>query len=574
MKKQTIEKVFKRYTGILDTILEANNENNKAELTSSIEHVKTYVNTEVDNLFKEYEYIEDASAFINFSEKIGNILKDVQTKVSLINEDISLKNEICLGDKEPLEYIENIIAEINKDLYFDTHSNRWVLPATPDLDKFITLYGYKFYIKRVKALPAQQENGGVKPLLLDSSLLIGRPDFNYSKDVQLKDYEIDDVLSELAENVSSKEIDEDTKEIIAIPDADAYNNGNEENKEPQDEPLNESCNNLEVDFDDKFFEETTTSDGYHWDYYGLSWALEDNIVFESVVKRINDFPLQYTRETVEKYFYGKLYNIFLVIQNSDKNKVIEQVKLSHLKPHTKEYDIYVKNILKYKILANDLYEPRAYAKQSKLTSFLSDLLVSRIAIFNEYKTSWEMCFNMFKSLNLDKKKKEIIDDLYSKYICIMTNKDNILDVSIIRFNNFMNIIGKTSKDMDMNIVYDIDKVLTLLNIEINTLFNELVTVYVNENNIDSKSNFDIVEDTYNIINSHLNFLGKESETNAKILNERFNFDNSNIILKIISSIIEEANTKNMAEYKNYLGLYHKKTASSIWNKIKKIFTKN
>ena len=68
MKKETIEKLFKRYIGIFDNVVFNNNGYHLPE------YLTNEIYSQVDDLFNEYENIEKIADYIGFSKKIVKIL--------------------------------------------------------------------------------------------------------------------------------------------------------------------------------------------------------------------------------------------------------------------------------------------------------------------------------------------------------------------------------------------------------------------------------------------------------------------------------------------------------------------
>ena len=74
MKKETIEKLFKRYISIFDNVV---NQTTGKHLDQSIIYE---INSNVDLIFKEYEQIETIKQFNMFSKNILDIIQKIIKK--------------------------------------------------------------------------------------------------------------------------------------------------------------------------------------------------------------------------------------------------------------------------------------------------------------------------------------------------------------------------------------------------------------------------------------------------------------------------------------------------------------
>ena len=91
MKKETIEKLFKRYIGILDNVVFNNNGYHLPE------YLTNEIYSQVDDLFNEYENIEKIADYIGFSKKIEKIIEKTIKNASEITTFSYKKNwrNIC-----------------------------------------------------------------------------------------------------------------------------------------------------------------------------------------------------------------------------------------------------------------------------------------------------------------------------------------------------------------------------------------------------------------------------------------------------------------------------------------------
>ena len=143
MKKETIEKLFRRYIGIYDDVV----------FRTTGEHISeneiNTVNDQVDQLFKEYEHVETLNDFTQFTKKIQEILTNTTESASKLNKEQWEKsvNEICWKfNNDPFGLIQERLDYVTKNIQVDKKDpNKFYIPADPDLEKIGKKYGIKYY---------------------------------------------------------------------------------------------------------------------------------------------------------------------------------------------------------------------------------------------------------------------------------------------------------------------------------------------------------------------------------------------------------------------------------------------
>lgn len=143
MKKETIEKLFRRYIGIYDDVV----------FRTTGEHISeneiNTVNDQVDQLFKEYEHVETLNDFTQFTKKIQEILTNTTESASKLNKDQQEKtlNEIYWRfNNDPFGLIQERLDYVTKNIQVDKKDlNKFYIPADPDLEKIGKKYGIKYY---------------------------------------------------------------------------------------------------------------------------------------------------------------------------------------------------------------------------------------------------------------------------------------------------------------------------------------------------------------------------------------------------------------------------------------------
>lgn len=380
MKKETIEKLFRRYIGIYDDVV----------FRTTGEHISeneiNTVNDQVDQLFKEYEHVETLNDFNQFTKKIQEILTNTTESASKLNKEQQEKtlNEIYWKfNNDPFGLIQKRLDYVTKNIQVDKQDpNKFYISADPDLEKIGKKYGIKYY---------------------------------YTYDP------------------STYVTPEELKEII---------NKKEEEQQKYDESK-----------------------------------------IQSIIKHINEIPLQFCIETINKYFDKDLLLPLLFVKNDAKNKIIKYaISLS-----TFDKDLLVENF--------KLFDDNVIIKLSKIYFEESEKCIEKYFIENFIKTipSREKILNYHFELweeyikNLNKKQQK---ELKKKIQIIKTYKDDLTDASLIRFQNITNLLN-----INNNILYDIIKIETTL------LINELETLKFKngELNIYNEKYSNIINELFNTI---------------------------------------------------------------------------
>lgn len=143
MKKETIEKLFRRYIGIYDDVV----------FRTTGEHISeneiNIVNNQVDQLFKEYEHVETLNDFYSFTKKIQEILTNTAESASKLNKEQQEKtlNEVYWRfNNDPLGLIQERLDYTTKNIQVDKRDpNKFYIPVDPDLEKIGEKYGIRYY---------------------------------------------------------------------------------------------------------------------------------------------------------------------------------------------------------------------------------------------------------------------------------------------------------------------------------------------------------------------------------------------------------------------------------------------
>ena len=143
MKKETIEKLFRRYIGIYDDVV----------FRTTGEHISeneiNTVNDQVNQLFKEYEHVETLNDFTQFTKKIQEILKNTSESASKLNKEQWEKsiNEICWKfNNDPFGLIQERLDYAVKHIQVDKNDpNKFYIPADFDLLRIGKNYGIRYY---------------------------------------------------------------------------------------------------------------------------------------------------------------------------------------------------------------------------------------------------------------------------------------------------------------------------------------------------------------------------------------------------------------------------------------------
>lgn len=412
MKKETIEKLFKRYISIFDDVV------NQTTGTHLDQTIVNEINSEVDLLFKEYEQMSNLTEFNSFSEKIQNIINKVLKESKLLNKafiEKELQKRFNLFESNPFVYIENEVNNTINKIIPNTNGDYYI-PANPYLES-ITRKGYNIIFRSNK-------------------------------------------IKEHIDKVSAKYKTE--RDLII-----------KENEQ----------------------------------LYAVSVT--------KALQELNDYPIQFCKETFEKYFYDKWDSKLLVLPNSIKNYILIDAINLGLKPHTEEYEKAVDLIFTSKEQFRHSIATTKWDYLNDLKyNFINKNLVSRVEIINLFIQSWESL--IFKNENLSK---NIKNDLLRKYSIIFNNIDKISDTSIIRFYVFMNNFngGGSYKLLDRFVESLADNsyltmIANLVNIELTLLINELETIKFDK----EQGGFISNEKKYsNIINEYYKIFGDTKSSNDK-----------------------------------------------------------
>lgn len=369
MKKETIEKLFRRYIGIYDDVV----------FRTTGEHISeneiNTVNDQVDQLFKEYEHVETLNDFTQFTKKIQEILKNTSESAGKLNKDQWEKsvNEICWRlNNDPFGLIQERLDYAAKHIQVDENNpNKFYIPADSDLEKIGKKYGIKYC---------------------------------YTYDP------------------STYVTPEELKKI------------NDKKEEEQQ----------------KYFESE----------------------IQSIINHINEIPLQFCIETINKYFDKDLLLPLLFVKNDAKNKIIKYA----ISLPTIDKDLLIEE---FKSLNDNVIikiSKIGFGENAKyfIENFIKTI-PSREKILNYHFELWE---EYIKYLNKKQQK-----ELKKKIQIIKTYKDNLSDASVIRFQNVTNLLNDSSiyeayKDLSDTFAIRFQNVTNLLNvkIEITLLINELETL--------------------------------------------------------------------------------------------------
>jgi len=425
MKKETIEKLFRRYIGIYDDVV----------FRTTGEHISeneiNTVNDQVDQLFKEYEHVETLNDFTQFTKKIQEILTNTTESASKLNKEQQEKtlNEIYWRfNNDPFGLIQERLDYIAKNIQVDKDNpNNFYIPADPDLERIGKKYGIKYY---------------------------------YTYDP------------------STYVTPEELKKII-------------DKKEEEQQKYSES-------------------------------------EIQSIINHINEIPLQFCIETINKYFDKELLLSLLFVKNDAKNKIIK---------YALSLPTIDKNLLieEFKLLNDNVIInfPQIHFEEIEkcfekyfIENFIKTI-PSREKILNYHFELWDEYIK-----NFNKKQQK---ELKKKIQIIKTYKDDLTDASVIRFQNITNLLNN-------NIIYDNIKIETTL------LINELETLKFKNSELNTYT-----ERYSNIIN--------ELSNTVKITDLSQN--TKDMVFYVIKPMIDEFNKQY--KYK-YQWLY----AKSLLKKIIKI----
>ena len=436
MKKETIEKLFRRYIGIYDDVV----------FRTTGEHISeneiNTVNDQVDQLFKEYEHVETLNDFTQFTKKIQEILTNTIQSASKLNKEQWEKsiNKICWKfNNDPFGLIQERLNYVAKHIQADKDNpNNFYIPADPDLKSIGEKYGIRYY---------------------------------YTYDP------------------STYVTPEELKKII-------------DKKEEERQKRSESK-------------------------------------IQSIIKHINEIPLQFCIETINKYFDKDLLLLLLFVKNDTKNKIIKYA----LSLPTFDKDLLVE---KFKLFNdNEIIKISKIGFGENAKYFIENFIKtipSREKILNYHFELWEEHIK-----NLNKKQQK---ELKKKIQIIKTYKDDLTDASVIRFQNITNLLN-----INNNVLYDIIKIETTL------LINEMETLKFKngELNTYTEKYSNIINELFNTVEiTESNQTAKDTYTKkySNIINELFNSikitestqTTGEIIFYIIKPMIDEFNKQYKYKY--------------------------
>ena len=379
MKKETIEKLFRRYIGIYDDVVFRTTGKHISE-----NEINT-VNDQVDQLFKEYEHVETLNNFTQFTKKIQEILTNTTESARKLNKEQQEKtfNEIYWKfNNDPFGFIQKRLDYVAKNIQVGKDNpNNFYIPADPDLEIIGKKYGIKYYYT------------------YDPSTYVTPEEL---KKIELK--KINDKKEEEQQKYSESQI-------------------------------------------------------------------------QSIINHINEIPLQFCIETINKYFDKDLLLPLLFVKNDAKNKIIKYA----MSLPTIDKDLLVE---KFKLIGdNEIIKlPKIYFEENEkyfIENFIKTI-PSREKILNDHFELWEKYIK-----NLNKKQQK---ELKKRIKIIKTYKDNLSDASVIRFQNVTNLLNANTN-------YDNIK------IEIALLVNELETIKFKngELNIYTEKYSNIINELFNTV---------------------------------------------------------------------------
>ena len=435
MKKETIEKLFKRYISIFDNVA---NQTTGKHLDQSI---IVEINSNVDSIFKEYEQIETLNQFNAFSKNILDIIQKTIKKSEKLAYEASFnefKQRFNFFESDPFTYIQKEVDDTISRIIPNSNCDYYI-PYNPYLDSIMNK-GYRVIFSTAK-------------------------------------------INEHIKNVKQK-YDAERKKII------------QQNKEEYEK------------------------------------------LIEKALKEINDYPIQYCKETFEKYFYDDLLDDLVFYSNKSKNSIITYLIINNLdiSLHTKEYkyslkfceDAYEKIKLTF-IKGN--YDKNIYLNDLK-NAFLSTLL-SRTKIIDDFSRMYEYVYDNKGLTTLQK------INLKRKFNIISNNIDNIYDISFIRVYKFAleHNVYNLDKDFLMN---ESNRLLAYntLNIVLTLLINELKTIKL------ENSEFVLNEKYINIINEYYQYI-EDNKINEQ---NRGHIGNPILKISILDSFVDKFNKQFKYKY--------------------------
>lgn len=436
MKKESIQKVFRRYIGIYDNILFEKTGNHLPDETIN------EIQSKVDSLFKEYETMDELYQYINFSKRIIEIIEDILKKANneqnafLLKE---LKKQYEIED--PIIWLDNELKELREKTIQAakeiTSSNHIYVPHDPYFEAFSKKYR-----------------------------------------IVLKSENLDKLIQNKEDFKTAKKWNSEVKDIV-----DTY--------------------------------------------------------------AINDVPLQFTADTLHKYFYNqKLLEIILLSRTaSSKNIFVLAVKNLENELHTDEYELDLQKLYLDVVNSNTVqgkymvWRPEIVFDEKQL-HINSDILFKELIYRKDVLAKFNELYNTYK------KDKGISYSIKSKYKLVIENFNKLKDVSVIRINKFLENLSTNYKDLN-----DKQHRYTLLNILVTIPLNELETIELNK-------------DQNQYIANNLNYINIINQYDLKVQYSKYN-NLFNILL------FEELVNKFNKTYKfEYIKLFGKSKIEQFKNKFK------
>lgn len=437
MKKETIEKLFKRYISIFDDVVYQTTDKHLDQTT------KDEINSEVDLLFKEYEHISNLTEFNSFSEKIKDIIDKVLKKSKYLNKafiEKELRKRFNLFENDPFVYIQKEIDDTVSKIIPNSDGSYYI-PVNPYLESCVNKgYRVNFETSKIKKHIDEIE-------------------------VRLK--------AERAQMITKFE--EEYKEVL-----------------------------------------------------------------KTALKEINDCPIQFCKETIEKYFYNGWIDKLLQVPNSIKNQNIIKAINLNLTPHTKEYEDALNCAFISKYNENTIIKLSSLNPNTKkyLNDFMIDFrdnnLLSRSKIIDDFCAMYSCVYN---NEGLTKSQKMT---LKGKLDILLDNVECMLDISYIRFykfaleHNLINLDGEfLTNKANAPLVYN------MLNINLTLLINELETVKLSDNG------FILNEKYNNIINDYYEYIEKNKN---ELANYKNNVGESIFKISVLDSLVNKFNKQYKYKY--------------------------
>lgn len=138
MKKETIEKLFKRYVNIFNSVV--TNETNEPLDETLIKSIES----QVDLLFKDYEHIDTINDFTQFSNRIKDIVEtviDTSKNINAIQYKKIADETFCKFKINPIEYIDGMLSKMEEMTLQD--NDHFYIPADPNFNRIASQGGFK-----------------------------------------------------------------------------------------------------------------------------------------------------------------------------------------------------------------------------------------------------------------------------------------------------------------------------------------------------------------------------------------------------------------------------------------------